>query len=259
MTPDGWVPVHLTVVRGDREVVLYAVVTEGNSIREVRAVGRTEKQAHTRLMAMLEEFGEVRDDASPKLHGIRRDIHSSERQIHQTIEGLLGDQGIRRYLQYPNHTFHGDRLVLPLRTEYRGRVPGIVHRVSDSGATLYVEPTPIVELNNHISNLRSAEQEEIGRLLWELSQEIHLNGREIHRTLDTLAVLEAFLLVIPQELAKGNIVELGELGSFRLTALASGEDSPEEVSKRNIKEVKVRFKPGKLFKQVLKGLEFRKV
>ena len=78
-------------------------------------------------------------------------------------------------------------------------------------------------------------------------------------SVDTMAVLEAFLLVIPEELAEGNIVELGELGSFRLTVLASGEDHPEDVSKRNIKEVKVRFKPGKLFKQILKGLEFRKV
>jgi predicted histone-like DNA-binding protein len=78
-------------------------------------------------------------------------------------------------------------------------------------------------------------------------------------SVDTMAVLEAFLTVIPWELAEGNIVELGELGSFRLTVLASGEDHPEEVSKRNIKEAKVRFKPGKLFKQVLKGLEFRKV
>jgi predicted histone-like DNA-binding protein len=78
-------------------------------------------------------------------------------------------------------------------------------------------------------------------------------------SVDTMAVLEAFLMVIPEELAKGNIVELGELGSFRLTVLASGEDRPEDVGKRNIKEVKVRFKPGKLFKQVLKKLEFRKV
>ncbi len=77
-------------------------------------------------------------------------------------------------------------------------------------------------------------------------------------SVDTLAVLEAFLLVIPMELAEGNIVELGELGSFRLTVLASGEDRPEAVSKRNIKEVKVRFKPGKLFKRELKKLEFRK-
>ncbi|MFL7868859.1 MAG: HU family DNA-binding protein [Anaerolineales bacterium] len=86
-----------------------------------------------------------------------------------------------------------------------------------------------------------------------------ITGMSTVSSVDTMAVLEAFLTVIPQELAEGNIVELGELGSFRLTALASGEARPEDVSKRNIKEVKVRFKPGKLFKQVLKGLEFRKV
>jgi len=80
--------------------------------------------------------------------------------------------------------------VFPLRTEYRGRLPGIVHRTSDSGATLYVEPAEVVELNNQISNLRSAEQEEINRLLWELAHEVHLNGREIHKTLDTLAVVD---------------------------------------------------------------------
>ena len=78
-------------------------------------------------------------------------------------------------------------------------------------------------------------------------------------SVDTIAVLEAFLKVIPDELKNGRIVELGEFGTFRLTVLASGEAHPEEVGKRNIKEAKVRFKPGKLFKQVLKGLEFRKV
>jgi DNA mismatch repair protein MutS2 len=143
-----------------------------------------------RIRTVIDERGHVRDDASPKLAGLRREVEDATRQIQQTIEHQLRDADVRRLLQYPNHTFHGDRLVLPVRAEYRGRLAGIVHRVSDSGATLYVEPAAIVELNNLISNLRSAEQEEIGRLLWDLSQEIHLNGREIHRTLDTLAVLD---------------------------------------------------------------------
>ena len=77
-------------------------------------------------------------------------------------------------------------------------------------------------------------------------------------SVDTVAVLEAFLKVILDELSNGKIVELGELGSFRLTIQASGEDSPEDVGVRHIKEVKVRFKPGKRFKQVLRRLEFRK-
>jgi DNA mismatch repair protein MutS2 len=143
-----------------------------------------------RIGAVIDERGQVRDNASPKLAELRREISAATLQIDDTIARLLGDAGVRRLLQYPNHTFHGDRLVLPLRTECRGRLPGIVHRTSDSGATLYVEPAAVVELNNRISNLKSEEQEEIGRLLWDLTHEVHLNSREIHKTIDTLAVLD---------------------------------------------------------------------
>jgi DNA mismatch repair protein MutS2 len=69
-------------------------------------------------------------------------------------------------------------------------VPGIVHRSSDSGATIYVEPAPAVELNNRISNLRADEAEEIARLLWELAHEIHINADAILKTIDTLAIID---------------------------------------------------------------------
>lgn len=143
-----------------------------------------------RIRSVIDERGNVRDDASPKLRGIRRDIEHASGQIKVSIDKLLRDAGVRRFLQYPNYTFHGDRLVLPVRSENRGRVQGIVHRTSDSGATLYVEPAAVVELNNQISNLRSEEQEEIGRVLWELTHEVHLNEASIRKTLDTLAVID---------------------------------------------------------------------
>ncbi len=143
-----------------------------------------------RIAAVIDERGQVRDSASPKLQRIRADVAAATSQIDEAVARILRDPNVRRFLQYANHTFHGDRLVVPLRTEYRGRVPGIVHRTSDSGATLYVEPAAVVELNNQISNLRSEEQEEIGRLLWELVHEVYLNSKEIHRTLETLAVID---------------------------------------------------------------------
>ncbi len=143
-----------------------------------------------RIQRVIDERGVVRDDASPKIRRIRVEIAESHAQISATMERILNEPAIRRLLQYPNHTFHGDRVVVPLRAEYRGRLPGIIHRSSDSGATLYVEPGQVVELNNRISNLRSEEQEEINRLLWELAHEVHLNDKEIHRTLDALAVID---------------------------------------------------------------------
>ncbi len=143
-----------------------------------------------RIRTVIDERGRVRDDASPKLQRVRADIQQADHAMHSAVEGLLHDARVRRMLQFPNHTFHGDRLVLPLRAEYRGRLDGIIHRTSDSGATIYVEPAAVVEINNRVSNLRSEEQEEIGRLLWELVHEIHLNVKEIRATLDTLAVID---------------------------------------------------------------------
>ncbi len=164
-----------------------------------------------RIRLIIDERAEVRDDASPKLQTVRRDIEAATRQIHDTIGTLLRDPTVRRFLQFPNHTFHGDRLVLPLRSECRGRIQGIVHRVSDSGATLYVEPATVVELNNRISDLRSIEQEEIGRLLWELAHEIHLNETEIRRTLDALAVLD--LIATKLRFARQYELHCPEIGS----------------------------------------------
>lgn len=143
-----------------------------------------------RIHAVIDERGQVRDDASRKLADIRAQIVNAMRQIRTTVDRLLHDHDTRRLLQYPNYTFHNDRLVFPVRAEYRGRMPGIVHRSSGSGATIYVEPSQAVELNNIISNLRGEEAEEISRLLWELAHEIHINADQIIKTLDALAVLD---------------------------------------------------------------------
>jgi DNA mismatch repair protein MutS2 len=143
-----------------------------------------------RVRGVIDERGQVRDSASPKLASIRHAIEQSSVQIRRVVERLLHAPDVRRLLQFGNYTFHNDRLVLPVRTEYRGRLPGIIHRGSDSGATLYIEPAEAVELNNHISSLRVEEGEEIARLLWELAHEVHINEAGILRTLDALAVLD---------------------------------------------------------------------
>ena len=78
-------------------------------------------------------------------------------------------------------------------------------------------------------------------------------------TADTAAVIESLLELIPQELASGNIVELGAFGSFRLAIKTEGAATAEEVSVRNIKKVQPRFTPGKEFKQAVANTEFKKV
>ncbi len=123
--------------------------------------------------ALAEQIGEavdargsIVDDATPRLGRIRREIDTAQRSIGVVVSRLLRSQSVKRMLQYTNSTFHNDRVVLPLKAEYRGRIEGIIHRSSDSGSTLFVEPAAAVEQNNAIIRLRRDESEEITRILW---------------------------------------------------------------------------------------------
>lgn len=143
-----------------------------------------------RINRVVDSRGQVRDDASDRLLRIRDDLERIRQEGHVLFDKLLKQPSITKYLQYANATYHADRMVLPLRADQRGRVPGIVHRSSDSGQTLFVEPAQAVELNNRRINMLQAEREEIGRILWELTHLVHLNQKPLLDTLETLAVVD---------------------------------------------------------------------
>ena len=134
--------------------------------------------------------GEVRDGASERLASIRRSIEAARRQIRVVFDRILRHSSTTRMLQYAGATFHNDRMVLPLKAEQRGRIPGIIHRTSDSGATLFVEPAESVELNNTIVRMRDTESKEITRILRSLSQRIAANAKTILDTLHAISVLD---------------------------------------------------------------------
>jgi predicted histone-like DNA-binding protein len=86
-----------------------------------------------------------------------------------------------------------------------------------------------------------------------------INSMSTVSSVDTAAVLEAFLSVVPDKLAEGNIVELGDFGTFRVSISSEGADQAEAVTARHITDVRVLFTPGKRFKQALDSIEFQKV
>jgi DNA mismatch repair protein MutS2 len=143
-----------------------------------------------RIDKIIDDRGMVKDEASPKLAKVRRQIADGEQSIKRVYDRLLRNMDIVRVLQYAATTFHGDRLVLPVKAEYRARVPGIVHRSSDSGATLFIEPSEVVELNNTIVAFKQEETEEVGRILWDLTHLVHVNSEGILRTMHALALLD---------------------------------------------------------------------
>lgn len=170
-----------------------------------------------RINRVIDARGEVRDDASARLLKIRGDLEQSVKEGRELFDKLLTKASITKYLQYSNATFHADRMVLPLRADQRGRVPGIVHRSSDSGQTLFVEPAQAVELNNRRLALLQQEKDEIGRILWELTHLVHLNKTPLLDTLDTAAVID--LLVAKSRLAERYDMRLPEINEDGRIAL----------------------------------------
>ncbi|UCE58595.1 MAG: hypothetical protein JSU63_14265 [Phycisphaerales bacterium] len=143
-----------------------------------------------KIYESIDPRGMVRDYASPKLAAIRNAIAEARGKIKGAFDRILRQSSTTRMLQYAGATFHNDRMVLPLKAEYRGRIQGIIHRSSDSGATLFVEPAESVELNNAVVRLRDEESKEVTRILRELSQLVQQNTRAILATLRVVGIID---------------------------------------------------------------------
>ena len=130
--------------------------------------------------------GEVSDNASPRLAETRRTLARLKTQLHSVMESYLHGKDADRLLQDKIITTRNDRYVLPLKAEQRSQVPGIVHGGSGSGASVFVEPLPAVELNNDIVTLQDEERREVIRILRELTVQV---GQRAEALEDGLAIV----------------------------------------------------------------------
>lgn len=110
----------------------------------------------------------IADEASPELADIRRKIRITNNKIKDTLQSYIGGERIK-YLQENIVTMRNGRYVVPVKSEYRNELKGLVHDTSSSGATLFVEPMSVVEANNELKSLSAAENHEIERILSEIS------------------------------------------------------------------------------------------
>ncbi len=111
---------------------------------------------------------EIADAASSELAAIRRKINRSQLHLRETLDKMIKSQSVQKCLQDTLITLRDGRYVLPVKSEYRGQISGLIHDTSSSGQTIFVEPMAIVEANNDIRLLESKEQEEIERIIREL-------------------------------------------------------------------------------------------
>lgn len=129
------------------------------------------KYLEDKIFASIISEEEVADAASPALAAIRRKIRNASARVRDHLDKLIHSQSHQKHLQESIVTQRGGRYVVPVKAEFRSEVPGLVHDTSASGATVFVEPMSVVEANNEIRVLKSDEQEEIHRILMELSGE----------------------------------------------------------------------------------------
>ena len=144
-----------------------------------------------RIEETISDEGEVLDTASPTLRKLRFDIRGANQRLQDRLRTLVNE--FSHALQEPLVTMRNDRYVIPVRAESRGQVRGIVHDQSASGATVFVEPMVVVELNNKLRQLQIEEQQEIERILRVLSGEIGHEAEALKSAVELLAEIDMHL------------------------------------------------------------------
>lgn len=114
---------------------------------------------------------EIADAASPELAAIRRKINRAGMQLRETLDKMVKSKITQQYLQESSVTIRDGRFVLPVKSEHRGQISGLIHDTSATGQTIFIEPMAIVEANNDIRILQGKEQEEIERIICELCRD----------------------------------------------------------------------------------------
>jgi len=138
----------------------------------------------------ITDSGEVADNASPKLYDLRRQVRVAHDKLMSRLQRYLTDPATAAKLQDAVITQRDGRYVIPLRAEFKGQVKSIVHDQSSTGATLFVEPLAVVELNNAFREAQVAERDEVRRILAALSTEVGALAGEIVPGVAALAELD---------------------------------------------------------------------
>ena len=138
----------------------------------------------------IDDNGTVKDDASEKLSQLRREIRVIQGRIKDKLDSILRSSQYKSYFQDALYTMRGDRYVIPIKQEYRHQFPGILHDQSASGATVFIEPMALVNMNNDLKGVISAEQVEVEKILLALSLQVATAADPIEANCDILAQLD---------------------------------------------------------------------
>ncbi len=121
----------------------------------------------------------IADEASPELANIRRKMRDTNNRIKETLQKYVNGSSYSKYLQENIVTMRNGRYVIPVKSEYKNELSGLIHDTSSSGATIFIEPMAVIDANNELRMLESKEQHEIDKILFELSSDVSAMSDEL--------------------------------------------------------------------------------
>ncbi len=178
---------------------------------------RPNQYLESKITSSITSEEEMSDNASPTLADIRRKMKQQASRIREKLDGIIRSQTYQKCLQDAIVTQRNGRFVVPVKAEFRGQIAGLVHDTSSSGATVFVEPMSVVEANNEIRVLQGKEQDEIERILTELSAETGNYADELRYSYE--AALEINLIFAKAQLAYKMKASMPELNDNGVTVL----------------------------------------
>ena len=221
-----------STLKGTRDVKRFLEVRRESTPRlaELAEILVEHRDFERDIEACLEPSGEIRDGASPILAGARRDARQIASEIQAKVSRYLRDPDITRHLSDNYYTIRNDRYVLPVRADARGAIRGIVHDASNSGMTLFIEPEPLVDLNNQHKQAEITIEQETLRILRNLSRHAGSVADEVEANVATLEVIDlAFARADLAEELNAVAPEIGDEGILQLRQLRHPLLSPDKV------------------------------
>ena len=204
------------VLQSARAVRSYGMSAESEScLDSLFRTLQANKFLEDKIVSSIPAEEEIADAASADLADIRRKMRAASARVRDSLQKIISAPSMAKFLQDPIITTRSDRFVVPVKAEYKGSIPGLVHDVSASGATLFIEPMAAVKANNEVRELKAKEKLEIERILAELSAECAAHREAIDADYNVLVQLDVIF-------AKAKL-------SFRLDC------GPAEISEKGIR------------------------
>lgn len=155
-------------------------------VKQIKPLAELERN----IKNCIDDHGHVMDGASDKLRTIRQTLRSTESRIREKLENMTRSQSAQKMLSDAIITIRNERFVIPVKQEYRHAYGGIVHDQSASGATLFIEPQVVVDLNNQLQETKAKEKQEIDRILHELTMSVAEEAGLLYENVEILAEID---------------------------------------------------------------------